>query len=785
MNNLLRLGLVASVAMALVSCSDVLQTVDLTVSTEDNAAQEEFNVVEKTLTLPEARAQKRAPYPRRVIQSGRGNDAGPIAERSFKSASYPRSAKAAPYRIGAGDRVNFTRLIDNQNTATQFKENWPPQQKARPYELGAKDKIFLTHLLDVHASSAEHSENWPTQRTPQPYTVGIGDELALIQINETDEADSRASAMLRQQNNAASSSAQPLVAQNVIRTTGRIGSDGSVLLLEVGRLNAQGKTLGELRAEVRNVLIRNGLSPKFQLDIVSFASQRAYISIGSSGNEAGTSGAQVVTLTDKPITLRELLSRSGVGFSQSIETYIRLQRSGRTHTMKLRDLYSGNAQDIIIQDRDHVFVETRTTATTETIASVGQDGYAVLEGIGRIKLAGRTLSEIEMDIKQRLSDLPASQQTFQLEITQYSSRRAYLTLNTTQGANTGQNGQVMALTDQPITLREVLSKAGVGLSPSAKTRVELQRDGQSYVMDLARIYSNGSPKIIIQDRDHIFVEEGISQTIATTALVGQDGFVVLEGIGKVDVINKTVDEVGRDIKKALSKGSTTGTEFQIEVIEFASQRALISIPGAVEEQLGTQTATGVNVGNASGAIVPITNIPVTLEEALTQRGVTLDGQYITRIALQRAGRKYSFTLRHLLETSAARVYLQGGDRVTVERLGYKSNKVFVLGGVTPTIVNIDPEIRQTLADILFTSDGVLSAPGANRSEVYLLRGSDPVVAYHLDAQSPTRLIVADAMELRPNDILYVAEQPIVSFNRTLATLTPLRAILQEIGTDLN
>jgi len=67
----------------------------------------------------------------------------------------------------------------------------------------------------------------------------------------------------------------------------------------------------------------------------------------------------------------------------------------------------------------------------------------------------------------------------------------------------------------------------------------------------------------------------------------------------------------------------------------------------------------------------------------------------------------------------------------------------------------------------------------------LLRGTDPVVAYHLDAQSPTRLIVADAMELRPNDILYVAEQPIVSFNRALATITPLRAVLREIGTELN
>jgi protein involved in polysaccharide export with SLBB domain len=602
MNNVLRLSLVASLAVALTSCSEVLQTVDLTVSTEDNSAQEEFNVVEKTLTLAEARAQRRAPYPRRVIQSGRGTVAGPIAERSLSSASFPRSAKAAPYRIGAGDRVNFTRLIDNQDTTLQNSVNWPD----------------------------------PTQNNQ--YKIGIGDELALVQINEGSAAQNSAQIAITRQleDQSTTGNAASFAPAGVIKTTGRIGSDGSVLLLEVGRLNALGKTLSQLRGEVRNILIRNGLSPKFQLDIVNFASQRAYV-----------------------------------------------------------------------------------------------------------------------------------------------------TLNAAATANDGQGGRVLTLTDQPITLREVLSQAGIGLSPRAQTKVELQRDGQSYVMDLARIYSNGSPEIIIQDRDHIFVEEGISQAVGTTALVGQDGFVVLEGIGKVDVANKTVDEVSQEIKSTLANTSAARTDFQIEVVEFASQRALISIPGAVGEDRGTQSTTGINVGNASGAIVPITNIPITLEEALTERGVTLDGQYITRIALQRAGRKYSFTLRDLLETTSARVYLQGGDRVTVERLGYKSNKVFVLGGVTPTIVNIDPEIRQTLADILFTSDGVLSAPGANRSEVYLLRGTDPVVAYHLDAQSPTRLIVADAMELRPNDILYVAEQPIVSFNRTLATITPLRAVLQEIGNELN
>ena len=36
------------------------------------------------------------------------------------------------------------------------------------------------------------------------------------------------------------------------------------------------------------------------------------------------------------------------------------------------------------------------------------------------------------------------------------------------------------------------------------------------------------------------------------------------------------------------------------------------------------------------------------------------------------------------------------------------------------------------------------------------------------------------MELRPDDIVYVAEQPISSFNRTLATIIPLRALLSDI-----
>ena len=127
------------------------------------------------------------------------------------------------------------------------------------------------------------------------------------------------------------------------------------------------------------------------------------------------------------------------------------------------------------------------------------------------------------------------------------------------------------------------------------------------------------------------------------------------------------------------------------------------------------------------------------------------------------------------------IYVQPGDHIVTTTLPYKENKVFIVGGVSPQIFKINPANRETLADILFTSGGPLSSSSAKRSEVYLLRGNNPVVAYHLDAQSPTRLIVASEMELRPNDILYVAEQPIISFNRTLATILPLRVLLRDIN----
>ena len=116
-----------------------------------------------------------------------------------------------------------------------------------------------------------------------------------------------------------------------INSISRIGSDGSVLLLEVGRLEANGKSLNELRSEVRNILIRNGVSPRFQLEIAEFKSQKAYLTV----NTIST----VINLNDQITTLKDILTSAEVGFKPGSHTLIKLNRDGKEFSISLRDLY--------------------------------------------------------------------------------------------------------------------------------------------------------------------------------------------------------------------------------------------------------------------------------------------------------------------------------------------------------------------------------------------------------------------------------------------------------------
>ena len=234
-------------------------------------------------------------------------------------------------------------------------------------------------MVDNKSKSDFAKTSYPPKPSNENYKLGIGDELTLLQIDEI--INQTPTANTSEENDSLINVIPSDPSQRVIESSGRIGSDGSVLLLEVGRLNAAGKTLNQLRSEVRNILIRNGVSPRFQLEITQFRSQRAYLTMNANSD--------VITLDDKQTNLRDILSSAGKGLEPGVVTRVRLQRNLQSFEMNLRDIFSEIAPDITIKDRDHIFVEDIASSTVFTKSMVGQDGTVVLEGIGKLKAAGK------------------------------------------------------------------------------------------------------------------------------------------------------------------------------------------------------------------------------------------------------------------------------------------------------------------------------------------------------------------------------------------------------------
>ena len=125
------------------------------------------------------------------------------------------------------------------------------------------------------------SNQWPSEQgSTVKYELGIGDTLALTLIkNNYSEANLTTFSDSADQNVIIA----PEPKDETINSTGRIGSDGSILLLEVGRLEAEGKTLNDLRSEVRNILIRNGISPRFQLEILEL-NRKTYLTVNNTSS---------------------------------------------------------------------------------------------------------------------------------------------------------------------------------------------------------------------------------------------------------------------------------------------------------------------------------------------------------------------------------------------------------------------------------------------------------------------------------------------------------------------
>ncbi|MDE0784740.1 MAG: hypothetical protein OSB34_16380, partial [Planktomarina sp.] len=407
--------------------------------------------------------------------------------------------------------------------------------------------------------------------------------------------------------------------------------------------------------------------------------------------------------------------------------------------------------------------------------------------------------------------------------------------------------KIVPLSNIPVSIKEIALGSGLTGSSKSLSVITLTRNGKTFRITAGQLFDLNSPEIWIIDKDQIEIDIAPSASSRTVASVGSRGNILLPGLGSIKAANRTLDDVRTEVRNILIRNGLAPnfqleiTNFlskksYVNVENGASTMVTLSnIPTSIKEialgsgltgssksrSLITLTRNGkmfrITAGqlfdlNApeiwimdkdqieidiapskvyfiekkNGSItVPLGNTKITLKELIInsrQKVTSADGLIV--ITLTRNEEVFRMTWDQIFDPGAPDIWIRDQDQVELESLSYKPGQVFALSGAgNAKMVPIDPSNRETLADILFTEDGALSNVLAKRSEVYLLRGRNPSVAYHLDAQNVSRILVAAKTELRPDDIVFVADRPIVSFARALGELSPLQMLLRDIRTD--
>lgn len=289
--------------------------------------------------------------------------------------------------------------------------------------------------------------------------------------------------------------------------------------------------------------------------------------------------------------------------------------------------------------------------------------------------------------------------------------------------------------------------------PSRNLGLESALESYDYVVNAGDILN-----ITVWDHPELTIPAGSMRTPTEAGnWVHSDGTIFYPYVGKVKVAGLKVTEI-RDILRERLAEYIESPQVDVTVAGFRSKRVYVT--GEVKAP-GTQS---------------ITNVPLTLLEAVSQAGGLTEMADWTNVTLTRGDETRQFSLRDLFQKGdiSENIVLRPNDIVHVAR--NDAAKVFVLGEVLdPTSINFGRS-DITLADALTDAGGFAQAT-ADASGVFVVRraaeGSGKVAdVYQLNARNATALVLADQFMLQPRDIVYVTAAPIARWNRLIAQIVP-------------
>ncbi|MBL93869.1 sugar transporter [Sulfitobacter sp. KE29] len=300
--------------------------------------------------------------------------------------------------------------------------------------------------------------------------------------------------------------------------------------------------------------------------------------------------------------------------------------------------------------------------------------------------------------------------------------------------------------------------------------------------------------------------------------VQDDGSINIPNVGRVRIAGLTIEDAEAALFQKLVENQFDPT-FSLEIAEFNSRKVSIGgavgNPGVVPVSLtplylgdALAAAGGVSVEDQDFASVRIYRdgtlyqIPLT---TLYERGdllrtrlvdgdaVFVDTEYelgqaqnyfeqqITLVSARQAARQAALNELQL-EVNLRRGQLEEARQNYQTRIDLGADDrdyVYLTGEVgKQSRFPLPYDRKANLADAMFAQADGITVETGDVSQIYVLRASsDPrefgaVTAWHLDSRNAANYTLTTQFELRPNDIVFVAQQPITRWNRAVAQIMP-------------